>query len=70
MCQNDPCAGMRLHGTTGPFLLAGVCEVFCEASNSLTTVLIWECFGVWALFQDRNGGKTEMSLGMWSCERR
>lgn len=32
--------------------------------NSLTAVLISDCFGFWAFIQDRNGGKTDRSWGM------
>ncbi len=48
----------------GPCLRAGACEVFCEAANSLTAVLISDCFGFWAFIQDRKGGKTDRSWGM------
>lgn len=57
MCQNDPSAGMHLHSTAGPCLLAGVCEVFCEASNSLTTVLIWSALGFGLLSKIEMGVK-------------
>ncbi len=55
---------MRLRGTVGPCLWSGACEVFCKAPNSLTAVLISDCFGFWAFIQDRNGGKTDRSWGM------